>query len=147
MKILYKSLKSAVVRNGWTSTYFSLTRGIRQGDALSALLFIIQAEPLAEYFRLSQGIKGIKIKDETQREHELKGCQYVDDSNNFIKNRYHVFRCLQKIDLFGRASGSRINRSKTVALVSEHYRDLQSIDSQIAVQTEVEKVLGVPIGI
>ena len=41
MKILYKSLKSAVVTNGWTSTYFSLTRGIRQGDALSALLFII----------------------------------------------------------------------------------------------------------
>ena len=146
MKILYKSLKSAVVTNGWTSTYFSLTRGIRQGDALSALLFIIQAEPLAEYFRLNQGIKGIDIKDEHGNAHELRGCQYVDDANNFLRNRFQVFRCLQKIELFGKASGSRINRGKTVALVSEHYRSMQSIDSQITAQTEVEKVLGVPIG-
>ena len=43
-----QNAKSAIVTNGVVSEYFDISRGIRQGDAMSALLYIIQAEPLAE---------------------------------------------------------------------------------------------------
>ena len=41
---MYKGMKSAILTNGYQSPYFSVTRGIRQGDSLSALLYIIEAK-------------------------------------------------------------------------------------------------------
>ena len=38
---LYKNAKSSIMTNGLQSAYFDITRGIRQGDSLSALLYII----------------------------------------------------------------------------------------------------------
>ena len=52
------------MRNGHLSQYFPISRGIRQGDAMSALLFIIQSEPPAETIRSSPDIKGIARSDE-----------------------------------------------------------------------------------
>ena len=145
--IMYKGMKSAIVTNGYISAYFNLSRGIRQGDSLSALLYIIQAEPLAEYFRRSNEAKGIEILDQNNVTHELKGCTYVDDAINFIKNVDYIPYFLNKIDLFGLASGSRINKSKTIALVSEHFQDNQSNACPgVDFIGGVDKVLGVPVG-
>ena len=62
LKSMYKDAKSSVITNGYQSEYFDITRGIRQGDMLSALLYIIQMEPLAEKIRQNKSIKGIKVK-------------------------------------------------------------------------------------
>ena len=43
-----QNAKSAIVTNGVVSEYFDISRGIRQVYSMSALLYIIQAEPLAE---------------------------------------------------------------------------------------------------
>ena len=59
---MYKNAKSSIMTNGHQSSYFDITRGIRQGDSLSALLYIIQLEPLAEKIRHSNAIEGIKLK-------------------------------------------------------------------------------------
>ena len=143
--ILYKGMKSAIVTNGYISAYFDLSRGIRQGDPLSALLYIIQAEPLAEHFRQNNEAKGIEIIDQNNDAHELKGCQYVDDANNFIKNVQYIPYFLNKIDLFGLASGSRINKSKTIALVSQHFQDSNTCP-EVDFVNAVDKILGVPVG-
>ena len=45
LKTMYKDAKSSIITNGYQSEYFDITRGIRQGDSLSALLYIIQMEP------------------------------------------------------------------------------------------------------
>ena len=63
IETMYNCAKSAVMTNGFLAEYLSIRRGIRQGDAMSALLFIIQAEPLAEAIRSSCNIKGITIND------------------------------------------------------------------------------------
>ena len=63
-----------------------------------------------------------------------------------LRSYKQIERCLLVIDRFGFASGSRINRSKTIALVSEQFQSKQNIRKDINVQTEVDKVLGVPIG-
>ena len=49
---------------------------------MSALLFIMQAEPLAEAIRSSCDMQGISVNNET----EIRICQYVDDTNIF----YHT---------------------------------------------------------
>ena len=146
VKILYKNMKSAILTNGYTSPYFPITRGIRQGDSLSALLYIIQSEPLSESIRCSNSVKGIEIKDEEGHSSELKGCQYVDDATNMLSSTVDISNCFGLIDKFGKASGSRVNKSKTIALVSEHFQDNQSICNDIKISKGLETVLGVPIG-
>ena len=146
IKILYKNMKSAIMTNGYISPYFNISRGIRQGDSLSALLYIIQSEPLSECIRCSEDIKGIPIKSAEGESHKIKGSQYVDDSNHMLYCVDYVHACLGLIDKFGDASGSRINKSKTVALVSEHFSDNREICKSFKLNKGIEIVLGVPIG-
>ena len=68
---MYQDAKSAIVTNGVVSEYFDISRGIRQGDAMSALLYIIPAESLAEAIRQSHSAKGIDITNATVND-ELK---------------------------------------------------------------------------
>ena len=145
IKIMYQGMRSAVMTNGYISTYFDLTRGIRQGDSLSALLYIIQSEPLAECIRQSKIIRGIDIVCDNQI-YEMKGTQYVDDSTNMLKNSDQVQKCIEIISRFGRASGSRINKDKTIALVSKGFPKNDNNMNGIELQLGIDKMLGVPIG-
>jgi hypothetical protein len=45
---LYRTAETVVIINGVISTSFQVTRGVRQGDPLSCLLFDLEIEPLAE---------------------------------------------------------------------------------------------------
>ena len=146
IKIIYKHMKSAILTNGFVSPYFEITRGIRQGDPLSALLYVIQSEPLSESIRCNCKIKGIQVKDNDGNFHEIKGSQYVDDSNNMLLNVDYIHECLGVIELFGEASGSRLNRGKSLALVSQHFADNGSLSGIMNVKKSTEIVLGVPVG-
>ena len=78
IKLLYTDIFSCVSNNGYLSNYFSLSRGIRQGCPISALLFIIVAEILAINIRIDSKIKGIQVLDQT-----FKICQLADDTALF----------------------------------------------------------------
>ena len=64
VKLMYKDVKSSVLINGWKTTSFEISRGIRQGCPLSALLFLLAVEILAEKIRQNKQIKGIMYGDE-----------------------------------------------------------------------------------
>ena len=146
IKILYKNMKSAILTNGFLSPYFPITRGIRQGDSLSALLYVMQSEPLSECIRCSSSVRGIPINDTNGQTNEIKGCQYVDDATHMLYSVEDIRFCFGIIDKFGEASGSRVNKSKTIALVSEHFQENGSLGNDIKVTNDIEKVLGVPMG-
>ena len=146
LKTLYKNAKSCVMTNGFQSEYFDITRGIRQGDSLSALLYIIQFEPLVQKLRNDDRIKGVDIKLKHCNDEVLNctGCQYVDDSNTMLKNYKYIDRFLEITDRFEKVSGSKTNVDKTVALTVKN--ELNRRIKGIKITTGPEKVLGIAMG-
>ena len=146
---LYKNAKSSIITNGQQSAYFNITRGIRQGDSLSALLYIIQLEPLAQKLRETNKIKGIKIKLDNMNnsEIEIKGCQYVDDCNTFLKDKSCINDLADILNRYEEVSGSKVNFDKTKALAIKNLPGLpREKIKDIELIRGPEKALGVPIG-
>ena len=103
--------------NKWVFiSLFSRSRGIRQGDSLSALLYIIQAEPLVKYIRRDPTFKGVNVKDENEVSTEVKCCQYVDDTVFLLNDQNSVALWINVIEEFGEASGTMLNKNKTIWL-------------------------------
>ena len=73
--VFYNDIQSCVVNNGWSSGFFSLSRGVRQGCPLSPYVFIVCAEVLATAIRKDKKIKGISTEGD-----EIKISQYADDT-------------------------------------------------------------------
>ena len=96
---MYKYAQSALITNGTISEYLPLSRCIIQGDAMSAILFIIQAEPLSSMIRNNKDIKGINTSS-GGIEKEIKLCQYVDGTNIFLWNSMYIEPCLKVIKEF-----------------------------------------------
>lgn len=91
-----------------------VTRGVRQGDPLSPLLFALTNQPLMDYlqYKLSRGdIEGVKISKELTICHKL----FADDVRIFIPADEHNFAKLEEaLGLYEMASGAKLNLSKLV---------------------------------
>ena len=72
---LYHETESCITNNGWSSVFFKLGRGVRQGCPLSPYLFILAVEVLATAIRKNKKITGITIN-----KNEFKISQYADDT-------------------------------------------------------------------
>ena len=81
VKTFYCEATSCVSNNGFTSKYFKLQRGVRQGDPLSPYLFLLVVEVLANAIRQDKHIKGISFAGK-----EIKQLQYADDTNGVVSD-------------------------------------------------------------
>ena len=61
IRTFYRNLSSCVLNNGFTTDTFFVKRGIRQGDPLSPLLFILALETLVCQIRENTNIKGFLV--------------------------------------------------------------------------------------
>ena len=80
MKSLYECAETRVMVNGVLSSPFKVSRGVRQGDPMSCLLFDIAIEPLANMLRLSN-LKGFEIPGV---ENKLITTLFADDTTVFL---------------------------------------------------------------
>ena len=60
VKVFYTDVSSCVLNNGWSSEFFNLGRGVREGCPLSPYLFILCAEILGNTVRTDNEVRGIK---------------------------------------------------------------------------------------
>ena len=111
IKIMYTDISSCVLNNGYTSKYFTLKCGIRQGCPLSALLFIMAVEILAITIRKNENIKGISLGA-----NEIKITQLADDTTLILKDITSLHLALNILYMFHKSSGLKLNYTKTEIL-------------------------------
>ena len=116
VKTFYRSIKSCVKNNGLTSDYFTLARGVRQGNPLSPYLFLLVSETLAISIRKNAEIEGSKIGRaplDFVAENETRVLQHADDTTAMLSNIDSVNALFQQLVLFKNFSRLEINSSKT----------------------------------
>ena len=112
IKILYTDIKSCVSNNGYHSETFNLSRSVRQGCPISALLFIIVAEILAINIRSNKNIRGLNFIRKDIKE-EYKIVQLADDTTLFLADIKSVSQSVALFHKFETVSGLTINLEKT----------------------------------
>ena len=75
------SFQSCFINNGLATDFFSLERGVRQGDLLCPCLFVVAVETLALAIRQNREIFGIKIGGV-----ETNFLQYADDTTAVLSD-------------------------------------------------------------
>ena len=88
--LLYEGAMSKVVVNGTMSEAFELGRGVRQGDPLSMILYVLSLEPLLESIRQDKDITGI---DNTSG-NTIKLLAFADDTNFFPNSRTGITKII-----------------------------------------------------
>ena len=112
VKTLYQNGETVIIINGVISKPYKVTRGVRQGDPLSCLIFNLAIESLASMLRSSR-LKGLQIPGDTER---LITTLFADDTTVFLSED-DDFETLQAIlNKWCRASGAKFNVKKTVII-------------------------------
>ena len=142
ISILYTKIQSCVSNNGYFSEYFELSRGIRQGCPISALLFILVAEVMAIHIRNDEDIKGIKVENVT-----YKICQLADDTTLFVHDINSLEKSIEQLKKFSLFSGLKINLEKTeiipIGISKSKEIKLPKSLTQITINKNAFKTLGI----
>ena len=108
---MLKDITSQIKINGFLSEETKTEREVRQGDPLSALLYILVAEVLGNQIRSNQNIKGVSINGT-----EEKLFQYADDINPIISDDNSLNELFKELEINQKATGSKVNVAKTKGL-------------------------------
>ena len=107
IKVLISNQQSSVFNSGFSTGYFNLSRGCRQGDPISAYLFILVIEVFFQMVRKNNDIKGLNILG-----FEFKLTSFAEDSSFFLQDQPSVRILLDTFKIFSHFSGLCLNESK-----------------------------------
>jgi hypothetical protein len=111
INIFYASTNSSVMNNGHIAKSFNLQRGISKGCPISAYLFILCVELLAQRIRECAEMEGLIINSKI-----YKILQFADDTVLILKNQTSLSTALSLIDRFYKVSGLKLNVQKTILI-------------------------------
>ena len=136
VKALYSFVYTCVTINGILSEPFWVTRGVRQGDPLSCLLFDLAIKPLACLIRNNPHIQGINIPGLVEK---LVIKLFADDTNLYL-SKYDCLDVIQQIlDMWCEVSGAKFNIEKmeVISIGSMNYRQTVTTERKINSQDQV----------
>ena len=102
-KLLFKNQEFCIINDGNTTKYFKLEKGTRQGDPISAYLFILVFLSIKE---------NKKIKDLDISNYTFLYPAYADDTTFFLKDKESLIEVMKVFDMFSSLSGLKPNKSK-----------------------------------
>lgn len=148
ISIILSSASTKVILKGSPGRRICHARGLRQGDPLSPLLFVLVMEVLNALFRLADGRGLLKVLHPLLRE---RAFMYADDVVIFTSPDQQDLALIRAIlDIFAGASGLKTNLNK--CLISPIQCDL---DATVALLSHFPgkvdpfsiKYLGIPLGL
>jgi mannosylglycoprotein endo-beta-mannosidase len=111
---LLRTASTAILLNGVRGKWFKHYRGLRQGDPLSPMLFILAMEPLQRLLELSTADGLLSPFNSSLA--RLRISMYADDAAVFVKPiREELHVVAEILELFGKVSGMVTNREKCAA--------------------------------
>ena len=93
-----------VLNGGITTKYFKLKKGKRQGNPISAYLFILVLEIVFLMIKTNQPPKIFG--------HDFLYTAYADETTFLIRNKNSIMEPLNVFDIFSVISGLKTNKSK-----------------------------------
>ena len=137
---LYKSMFKRK-NNGWLLKNCEMSRGIRQGCPISALLYLFVADILAIKINSNNNIKGISIN-----KNEIKSIQHADDLTIASNDEASIKHALDTIHEFYEFAGSKIEISKTECILLGNLKNMYNELYGIKITNKAVKCLGIYIG-
>ncbi|CAL1402069.1 unnamed protein product [Linum trigynum] len=116
-----RSSSFSVLVNGTPSRYFMPTRGLRQGDPLSPLLFVLCTEGFAALLNKAisdNRLAGVKVAPRATR---ISHLFFADDSYMFLRrNLQECENLIEVLNEYEELSGQRINLAKLAVCFSKN---------------------------
>jgi hypothetical protein len=125
-EVLYNQIFSRVIVNGYLTEPIPILRSVKQGDALSCVLFVMCMETIVKHIQNNNNIRPIKIKNLLIP----KVLAYADDIAVLVADPQSVSNCIDTYSEFSKCSGLYLNVDKTEVL------SFRPIDSAIADKTK-----------
>ena len=143
IRTLYKDANMRVIVNEFLTDRVELRRGVRQGDSLSPLLYVLCVETLACQIRNNPDIEGFLLPGAKGLQYKVGQC--ADDTTSFVKNYRSLLFLFSAVKIYELGSGAKLNLSKTEAMWLGAWK---SRDDQPLGLTWVKKmkILGVIFG-
>ena len=111
IKIIYTNPLASIKINVFLTENINISRGVKQGCPLSALLFILGTEILSLKIKNDKNMKGLTLPLKGQSKSTYKLSQYADDMSLFLKNAEETMNALHSP--CPRPSDFKINNTDT----------------------------------
>ena len=118
---MYNDAYMQIIVNDFLTSPVKLSRGVRQGDALSPMLYVLCVDILACTIRNSSQIVGVLLHGAAGA--QFKVSQYADDATVFVKDESSLVYLFKAISLYEKGSRARLNISKTKAMWLGNWKD------------------------
>ena len=96
-----------MVNGGTTANYFKVEKGTRQGNPISAYMFMLVLEIVFLFTKESKKINGLNMFDKT-----FLYTAYAEGTTFFLKDTKSVIELMNIFDTFSKFSGLKPNKNK-----------------------------------
>jgi hypothetical protein len=143
-------VRFSVLINGTPADFFSSSRGVRQGDPLSPLLFVMVMEAFSRMMNVEverELLTGFSVGSRHSEVMEVSHLLFADDTLIFCKPKMEQLRNLRYLLLcFEAVLGLKINLSKSVIVPIGEVEDVKGLSSILGCEVELLPLtyLGLP---
>ncbi|KAF1327938.1 putative Pollike protein, partial [Globisporangium splendens] len=140
VRLLYTRPQAHLLINQNIQPALHPARGVKQGDPLSALLFLLAIEPLGNLLR-SHKEYGVCL----DVDHTATSMFFADDTTLLGGSIPSVQAQLELVDVYCKGSGAKLNLSKSMLMALNRNQDCPRLpDVQVLGRAESVKFLGIP---